>query len=194
MTDTLQAPAVPPAPSETPPPRRNPALTALSAMAVAAVLALGIVAVVAINDRDGGTTTMMAGTGMSSSMMSNGQMMNGSMMGNGQTMNGTMRGRSSSSPTIPGAREIAVSASAFKFAPNEIHVRAGEDVTIVLAATDMAHDFTIDEFGFHVAASPGQPGRGSFHAPSATGRYTAYCSVAGHRQAGMTATVVIDES
>ena len=191
MTDTLQAPALPP---ETQPPRRNPALTAMSVLAVVAVLALGAVAVIAINNRDGASTRTVNGTEMSSSMMGNGQMMNGPMMSNGQMMNGSMMGRSSSSPTIPGAREIAVSASAFTFVPNEIHVRAGEDVTIVLAATDMTHDFTIDELGFHVAAGPGQPGRGSFHAPPATGRYTAYCAVAGHRQAGMTATVIVGES
>lgn len=186
MTDTLQTPVLPP---ETPPPRRNTALTALSVLAVVAVLALAIVAVVAITSNNNNDTfTTMGGAGVSRSMMSNGQMMNGSLM------NGPMTNRASSSPTIPGAREIAVTASAFRFSPNEIHVRAGEDVTIVLAATDMTHDFTIDELGFRVGATPGQPGRGSFHAPTTTGRYTAYCSVAGHRQAGMTATVVVDES
>jgi heme/copper-type cytochrome/quinol oxidase subunit 2 len=182
MTDTLETPNLPPEPPS--PPRRNPALTALTVLAILAVIALGIVAVVATT-RDNGTT-MMGTNGMPGSMMSNGQMMNGSMT------NGPMMGHASSSPTIPGAREIAITASALKFAPAEIHVRAGEDVTIVLTATDTTHDFTIDEFGFHVAATPGQAGRGSFHAPPTAGQYTAYCSVAGHRQAGMTATVIVD--
>jgi heme/copper-type cytochrome/quinol oxidase subunit 2 len=172
MTDTMQAPVLPPAPPAGP--RRNPALTALTTLAILAVVALGIVAVIAVADRDNGTT-MMGTNGMPSSMM------NGSMMGHG-----------TSSPTIPGGREIAVTATAFKFDPTEIHVRAGEDITIVLTASDSVHDFTIDELAFHVAASPGQQGRGSFHAPATAGRYTAYCSVAGHRQAGMTVTVVID--
>jgi heme/copper-type cytochrome/quinol oxidase subunit 2 len=154
-------------------------------VAIFAVVALGIVAVIAVANRDNGTT-MMGTNGMPGSMMGNGQMMNGPMM------NGPMTGHGASSPTIPGAREIAVTATSFKFDPNEIHVRAGEDVTIVLTASDTVHDFTIDELAFHVAASPGQQGRGSFHAPATAGRYTAYCSVAGHRQAGMTASVVVD--
>src|SRR6266508_4621451 len=178
MTDTMQASVLPPEPPA--PPRRNPTLTALAALAILAVVALGIVAVIAVTNRDNGTT-MMGTNGMPGSMTSNGQMMNGSMMGH-----------ATSSPTIPGAREIAITATAFNFDATEIHVRAGENITIVLTASDTTHDFTIDELGFHVAASPGQPGRGSFHAPATAGRYTAYCSVAGHRQAGMTATVVVD--
>ena len=185
MTDTLQTPVIPPTPPV--PPRRNPALTGLTVLAVLAVLALGVVAVVAMT-RDNNGTTMMGTNGMAGSMMSNGQMMNGQ----GSMMNGSMIGHGTSSPTIPGAREIAVTASMFKFDPAEIRVKAGEDVTIVLTATDLTHDFTIDELAFHVSAAPGQIGRGSFHAPATAGRYTAYCSVAGHRQAGMTATVVVD--
>jgi heme/copper-type cytochrome/quinol oxidase subunit 2 len=187
MTDTLQAPVLPPDPSA--PPRRNPARSALTVLAILAVVALGVVTVVATSRNNG--TTMMGNNGMPGPMTGNGQMMDGAMMGNG-TMGGPMMGHASPSPTIPGAREITVVASAFKFEPADIHVRAGEDVTIVLTATDTTHDFTIDELGFQVAAAPGQVGRGSFHAPSTAVRYTAYCSVAGHRQAGMTATVIVD--
>lgn len=183
MTDTLQAPVLPPDPSA--PPHRNPTLTML---AILGVVALGIVAVVATRDN---SSTMMGANGMPGSMTSTGQMMNGSMMGNGTT-SGPMMGHASTSPTIPGAREITVTASAFKFEPAEIHVRVGEDVTIGLTATDTTHDFTIDELSFHVASAPGEVERGSFHAPSTAGRYTAYCSVAGHREAGMTATVIVD--
>ena len=188
MTDTMHAPAVP---SEPPtPPRRN---STLAILAVIAVAALGVAAVIAIANRDSGATMMVTG-GMPGQMMNGSMMSNGHMMSNGQMMNGSMMGRGTSSPTIPGAREIAVTASALRFTPAEIHVRAGEDVTVVVAAGDTSHDFTIDEFGFHVAASPGQPGRGSFHAPATAGRYTAYCSVAGHREAGMIATVIVDPS
>lgn len=68
------------------------------------------------------------------------------MMG-GSMMNGPMMGHGASSPTVPGAREIAVTSTSFRFEPNEIHVRAAQDVTIVLAANDIAHDFTIDALG-----------------------------------------------
>ncbi|HZQ87634.1 MAG TPA: hypothetical protein VFA83_22500 [Acidimicrobiales bacterium] len=49
-------------------------------------------------------------------------------------------------------------------------MRAGEDVTIVLAASDVAHDFTIDELALHFTASPGQPGAAAFtHRPPPAG-------------------------
>lgn len=206
MTDTLEllTPSEQPPP---PPPRRNPALTALAAVAVAAVVALAIVTVVAVNRAADHQSSMMADSSKMSSMMSqmmgdgsmmghdqmsSSQMTGGSMMSNGQMMGGSMMGRAATSSTIAGAREIAVTAAAFAFEPAEIHVRTGEDATIVLTATDLAHDFTVDELGIHVAATPGQAGRGSFHAPSTAGRYMAYCSVAGHRAAGMIAMLVVD--
>ena len=191
MTDTLEAPAVTPEPPRSP--TRNPTAIAVAVVAAVAVIALGVVAIVAVS-RDDTTTIPTVGTTTASSMMGpNGMMGSGSMMG-GSTMNGPMMGHGTSSPTVPGARQIAISATSFKFTPNEIHVRAGEDVTIVLAASDIGHDFTIDELGFRVAAQPGSPGQGGLHAPATSGRYTAYCSIAGHRAAGMTATVVIDPS
>jgi heme/copper-type cytochrome/quinol oxidase subunit 2 len=107
-------------------------------------------------------------------------------------MDNSMMGYDAPSATVPGARQVGVSSTSFSFTPDVIHVRAGEDVTIVLAAADIAHDFTIDELDVHVAAAPGQTGRGGLHAPSTPSRYTAYCSVSGHRRAGMTASVVID--
>jgi heme/copper-type cytochrome/quinol oxidase subunit 2 len=116
----------------------------------------------------------------------------GPMMDHVQMMDNSMMGHDAPSATVPGARQVGVSSTSFSFTPDEIHVRANDDVTIVLTAADIAHDFTIDELDVHVAASPGQTGRGGLHAPATSGRYTAYCSVAGHRSAGMTATVVVD--
>ena len=169
MTHTVDAPAIPPEPPA--PHGRNPTSIALVVIAAVAVVTLAIVAVVAITNDDDTHTTMMGPDGMTG----------GSMMGHGE-----------SNPTMPGAREIAVGATSFRFEPAEIRVRAGEDVTIVLAASDVEHDFTIDALNFHVAAGAGQVGRGGLHAPNTAGSYAVYCSVAGHRAAGMTATVVVD--
>ena len=153
----------------------------LAVLAAVAITALAMLAILAPIGGDEGHT----------SMMNNGQMA-GPMMGPVQMMDNSMMGHDAPSATVPGARQVRVSSTSFRFTPDEIHVRAGEDVTIVLAAADIAHDFTIDELDVHVAASPGQTGRGGLHAPSTPGRYTAYCSVAGHRSAGMTATVIVD--
>jgi uncharacterized cupredoxin-like copper-binding protein len=130
---------------------------------------------------------MMTDDQMAGSAVDHAQMMDSSMAGGAM-----MNDHGPASATVPGAREVTVSASSFRFAPEEIRIRTGEDVTIVLAASDIAHDFIIDELDVHVAAAPGQAGRGGLHAPSVPGRYTAYCSVPGHREAGMTATVVVD--
>jgi uncharacterized cupredoxin-like copper-binding protein len=91
---------------------------------------------------------------------------------------------------VPGAREIAVTGRSFAFEPAQIQVAAGEDVTIALDATDTLHDFTLPEGRAHIAASPGNPGRGGLRVDR-PGTYTAFCAVPGHREAGMQAQVVV---
>jgi cytochrome c oxidase subunit 2 len=97
-----------------------------------------------------------------------------------------------SSEIAAGAREIDVSASSFAFDPDEIEVKAGEDVAIVLTSTDILHDFTIDELDAHVAADAGETAAGGLRADG-PGSYTFYCTVSGHREAGMEGTLVVEE-
>lgn len=95
------------------------------------------------------------------------------------------------SPAADDARTIEVAATSFEFDPDTIEVDAGEDIAIELAAEDAEHDFVIDELELHVvAADKGERATGGFTAPSA-GTYTFYCSVAGHRGAGMEGTLVV---
>jgi nitrite reductase (NO-forming) len=89
-----------------------------------------------------------------------------------------------------GARTIEVSASSFSFTPDRIEITAGEEVTIELTSTDEEHDFVIDEADLHLHADPGETATGGLRLDE-PGTYTAYCSVAGHREAGMTATVEV---
>ena len=93
-------------------------------------------------------------------------------------------------PVAPGAREIDVEARSFEFGPPEIDVRAGEDVAIVLSADDVEHDFVIDDLGTHISAEPGETVEGGLRADE-PGRYSFYCSVSGHREAGMEGTLVV---
>ncbi len=97
-----------------------------------------------------------------------------------------------SSDVAEGAREIEVNASSFAFDPAEIEVQAGEDVAIALTSTDILHDLTIDELDTHVAADAGETATGGLRADE-PGRYTFYCTVAGHREAGMEGTLVVEE-
>lgn len=90
----------------------------------------------------------------------------------------------------PGAREIEVSASSFAFDPDTIEVEAGEDVAIVLTSTDILHDLVVDDLDVHVSAGGGETSTGGLHAED-PGTYTFYCSVSGHREAGMEGTLVV---
>ena len=94
------------------------------------------------------------------------------------------------SSVAEGAREIAVTANGFAFDPDEITVAVGEDIAIVLTSADILHDFTIDELDAHVAADRGETATGGLRAEE-PGRYSFYCAVAGHREAGMEGTLVV---
>ena len=94
------------------------------------------------------------------------------------------------SPVPADARHVEVAARSFAFDPDEITGKAGEDIAILLKSQDSLHDFTIDDFGAHVPAEAGKTGFGGFRAGE-PGRYPFYCSVAGHREAGMDGVLVV---
>ena len=89
------------------------------------------------------------------------------------------------------ARRIGVTARSFRFVPAQITVTAEEDIAIVLTSEDSLHDFKIDELSAHVVAETGQTAVGGCRTDQ-PGRYTFYCSVAGHRDAGMEGVVVVE--
>lgn len=107
-------------------------------------------------------------------------------------MDGMGGAHGESSDVAEGARQIEVTASSFAFDPDEIEVATGEEVAIALTSTDILHDFTIDELGAHVAADGGETATGGLRADE-PGRYTFYCAVAGHREAGMEGTLIVEE-
>jgi plastocyanin/predicted small secreted protein len=96
-------------------------------------------------------------------------------------------------PVAPDARPIEVWGSSYAFDPGELTVRAGEDVAIVLTATDIEHDFTVDEVDAHVSAEAGETAEGGLRVDEA-GTYTYYCSVEGHREAGMEGTLTVEST
>jgi plastocyanin len=94
------------------------------------------------------------------------------------------------SPVADGARRIEVTADDFAFDPDEITAEAGEDLAIVLTSEDILHDLTIDELDAHVVANRGEAAEGGVRAEE-PGTYTFYCSVPGHRNAGMEGTLTV---
>lgn len=102
-------------------------------------------------------------------------------------------GHEETSEVADGAREVEVRASSFAFDPDELTVTAGEDVAIVLTSEDILHDFTVDELDAHVVAEGGETATGGLRAEE-PGEYTYYCTVDGHREAGMEGTLLVEAS
>jgi plastocyanin len=119
-------------------------------------------------------------------------------MGNGMTgMGPGMMGFGSSGPAataIPSATEVRVQAANFSFSPNEIRLPKGIEVNLTFtntAGTGVVHDLTVPALGIHVVANPGETKTVGLRGLAA-GRYDAYCSVPGHADLGMRATVVVE--
>jgi hypothetical protein len=97
-------------------------------------------------------------------------------------------------PPIDGAPELAVSANRLTFAPDRIELNPSQPViNIALTSVDTLHDLTVDEIDFHLAAEPGETAVGGISgvAFGNAGTYIAYCSVPGHREAGMELEIVV---
>lgn len=125
-------------------------------------------------------------------------MMGADHMGNGMMgMGPGMMGFGSSGPAaaaIPGAPEVRVQAANFSFSPNEIRLPKGTDVNLTFtnpAGTGVVHDFSAPALGIHIAANPGETKTVGLRGLP-VGRYDAYCSVPGHADLGMRATVVVE--
>jgi len=115
---------------------------------------------------------------------------------------------SNSAPERPNAI-VAVGADRLAFEPDEFTITAGQESTLELTAGSVEHDFVIEEaaeYGtaeaghqaedpddLHVAhADAGDTVTATFMIERA-GTYTVYCSVTGHRDAGMVATLKVTE-
>ena len=97
-------------------------------------------------------------------------------------------------PAIAGATEVRVQAASFSFSPSEIRLHSGVDVNLTFvnpAANGAVHDLTVPALGSHIVANAGETrtvGLRGF----AAGRYDAYCSVPGHADLGMRATIIVE--
>jgi uncharacterized cupredoxin-like copper-binding protein len=119
--------------------------------------------------------------------------------------------------TLDTVTDVSITATdGLRFEPDEFAVPAGEEVTVTFTAeSSVEHDLRIEGVG--MAATAGDEGHGDEHAMedddlhvahadagetvTATftvdeaGTYQVYCSVPGHRGAGMEATLtVVDDS
>lgn len=105
-----------------------------------------------------------------------------------ERMMGGVRSGQAPAP-VAGAPEVEVVARDFAFSPTEVTIPAGATVNLVLVNDgDLPHDITIPAVGFRVAALPGT--RVSASLTAGPGEYEFFCSVPGHRDAGMEGLIV----
>jgi plastocyanin len=86
----------------------------------------------------------------------------------------------------------ALTTAHYRFDRAELRARVGETVALRLENSDAgAHSFDIDEFNVHVPLPAGTPALALFR-PNRPGTYMFYCSVPGHRDAGMIGTLIVE--
>ena len=90
-----------------------------------------------------------------------------------------------------GLPEVRVVMTDFKFSPQRIEISAGRKVEFKLTNNGrVEHDVTADAVGLHAHVMSAQ--RLSFESgPFAPGEYDIFCSVVGHREAGMVGKIVV---
>lgn len=137
----------------------------------------------------------MAGGAMGSSHMASGMMgstrMAGGMMESSAGCDGA---RLSEAAPIAGAPEVRVQARNFAFAPNEIRLPKGTALNLTLenpSSTGVVHDLSVPDLRIHVAANAGETRTVGLRDLPA-GRYAARCTVPGHAELGMRATVIVE--
>ena len=74
----------------------------------------------------------------------------------------------------PSPSVVEISAKRFEFSQKEIHLRAGQPVTIRLVSTDHMHGLLVKELGVDLDAGEGQPDSVTI-TPARPGTYPAIC-------------------
>ena len=94
-------------------------------------------------------------------------------------------------PTAASATSFTVEARELSFSPSELTIPASGTSTIVLHDFGaLAHNFTVDELRIQIVAPPGRTGEATLLDP-APGTYQFYCSISGHKEAGMVGTLIV---
>ncbi len=92
--------------------------------------------------------------------------------------------------TKPGG-DLSIILSEFKFAPAALSVAAGAPITFKLRNSGTVdHDLTIDKAGLKIVLKVGESGEKTISGLAA-GSYEVYCSIPGHKDAGMKATLEV---
>ena len=100
-------------------------------------------------------------------------------------------GAASSVPTeAPTAASITVTASEYAFDPATITAPASGASVALTNGGIVEHDITVDALNVRILAKPGETVEGQIS--GAAGEYEFYCSIPGHKEAGMVGTLTLE--
>lgn len=95
-------------------------------------------------------------------------------------------------PATSTVAELTVEAGDLWFLPNEIELSASGTTWLTLVDSGfITHNLTVDELDLLIVASPRASGSVEIIDPP-PGRYEFYCSLPGHREAGMYGTLIVE--
>jgi uncharacterized cupredoxin-like copper-binding protein len=90
------------------------------------------------------------------------------------------------------SQAVTVRSGEFWFEPGELVIPTAGATTLVLANSGISvHNFTVEELGVEIVASRGRSGQATVVDPP-PGAYLFYCSVSGHREAGMVGRLIVE--
>jgi cytochrome c oxidase subunit 2 len=90
-------------------------------------------------------------------------------------------------------KKIEIVAKRFEFSPNDITVKKGEPVLLVVTSQDVDHGLKITELGVNLKISKGKPSEATF-TPTEVGDFTGQCtSFCGSGHGGMKMTIHVTE-
>ena len=91
----------------------------------------------------------------------------------------------------PAGSTVKLTLSEFKYSTPTVEILADQKITLELKnAGTVEHDFTIDAIGLKVLAGPAKTVTRTV-GPLKAGTYDVYCSIAGHKEAGMVGKLVV---
>jgi cytochrome c oxidase subunit II len=92
-----------------------------------------------------------------------------------------------------GARTISITAQRFSFSPNEITLKKGQEVTLVIQSTDVTHGLVIEDLGVRTNVKKGESTEVKF-TPQTVGTFGGKCAhFCGKGHGSMKLTVHVTE-
>lgn len=101
-------------------------------------------------------------------------------------------GGGDAAPAAQGDSGVTVVTTEFKFDPDTATIAADTDVSLTLDNSQgvVEHDYTVEGEDVKIEAAPGETVDGTINLPA--GDYDVFCSVPGHREAGMEASLTVE--